>query len=159
MRFLSTGRPTAPPCPRCLPQVVFAVLVSFALLTGCSNLGLDIVKAQQVNLTQKAQVAKTFEQVRNDPNVDIQFRNGWLIASKFKGQLIFSFPPQNHPAYPSYVRKEIIKRASSMRVDVQAACGVNKFVCDQFLAEFMIKGTKALNNRAVGRQETYLGKG
>ena len=121
-------------------------------LSACSQTSINTKKASEVNLTQKEKVANAFESVRNDPNMKVQFENGWLIASKDNGRLIFSFPPQDHPAYPSYIRRELIKRNKSLSVDLRAACGVDKFLCDQLLSEFVRKGTKAL-----GRSENYMG--
>ena len=86
--------------------------------------------------------SETLDRLKNDPNVEIRQNEGWTIASSRAASTLWSFTPENHPAHPSFVKREVVKENGSIFIRTTAKCGAEKLVCDQLIRDFI-----ELNNR------------
>jgi hypothetical protein len=87
-------------------------------------------------------VSQLLEKLRSDPNVQVREERGWQIAEVKSERAIYSFTPANHPAHPSYVKREVIEKDGSIYLETTAKCGAEKSVCDQLVRDFI-----ELNNK------------
>ena len=94
--------------------------------------------------TEGDSVESTLAKLKNDPEVNIRVSEGWAIATKEGGRIIWSFTPINHPANPSFVKREIVERDGSIYIDTSASCSSTKEICDKLVQDFV-----DLNNRIV----------
>ncbi len=82
-------------------------------------------------------VEETLSRLREDPSVSIRNERGWTVATKESGRIIWSFTPTEHPAHPSFVKREVIEKDGSIYIDTSARCGAQKSVCDQLVQDFV----------------------
>ena len=85
---------------------------------------------------------KAIEALRADPAVSETEQGGWRIFQDPAHHAIWSFPPAQHPAYPSAVKREFVERDGAVHVQMGVQCGASKSACDQLVREF-----QALNQK------------
>jgi hypothetical protein len=64
--------------------------------------------------------------------------NGWETVAVPEGDYegAWSFAPQNHPAYPSVVKRKLINSQGNLYVDTKVRCGAPKTACNQLVLDF-----------------------
>ena len=70
---------------------------------------------------------------------DVIFKNsgGWLVAEDEANYAVWSFPPQNYPAYPSAIKRYVVKGADGKyHINTAIQCGGTKIVCDQLALDY-----------------------
>lgn len=87
-------------------------------------------------------VSQLLEKLKSDPNVQVREERGWQIAEVKSERALYSFTPTNHPAHPSYVKREVVEKDGSIYLETTARCGAEKSVCDQLVRDFI-----ELNNK------------
>ena len=85
-----------------------------------------------------ASVEDAFQSLTNDPNVEVQEEDGWVIVSQTVdgNYVLWSFTPQNHPAHPAAVKRIIFEKEGAVYIDMNALCQAPKAACDALLEEF-----------------------
>jgi hypothetical protein len=88
------------------------------------------------NTTGYSSVEAALLALRSDPAVVEREQQGWLLFEDRPHFTFWSFAPKEHPAYPSAVKREIVKRDGGMYVTMSVQCGASKEACDQLVREF-----------------------
>lgn len=80
-----------------------------------------------------------FEELMGDPKVVLKHSQGWKVASKITGRkkTTWTFPPANHPAYPSVVKRVFSRVDGMLDIKTTVHCGASKAICDDFVREFI----------------------
>ena len=83
-------------------------------------------------------VEQAYKALEADPTADLTTYGGWEVFNQ-KGDgtyFLWSFTPEDHPANPTVVRREIMKKEGQVYIRMDALCQSNKPDCDQLMAEF-----------------------
>lgn len=80
--------------------------------------------------------------LKSDGETQIREERGWIVAASDKLRTVWSFPPKGHPAYPSYVKREVVEKDGSIYIETNVRCGAEKSKCDKLVKDFI-----ELNNR------------
>jgi hypothetical protein len=56
--------------------------------------------------------------------------------------ILWSFTPDDHPAHPSAIRREIVKKGDQILIKMDALCNSNQLDCDLLIDQF-----KKINER------------
>ena len=75
--------------------------------------------------------------LESDTEVEIKIVRKWTIATSNVQKTIWSFPPQNHPAYPSYVIRKVIEKDGAVFMNTSVTCGAEKEKCDKLFQDFI----------------------
>ena len=69
---------------------------------------------------------------------------GWTIFNQKNDGVytIWSFTSEGHATHPTVIRRDIVKRADEVSIEMNALCHSSKFDCDQLIEEF-----KKINQR------------
>ncbi len=70
------------------------------------------------------------------PGVVISTKDGWTVARDDAHQTYWSFPPLGHPAYPSAVRRRVVKNGDGATIDMNILCEATKVACDDLVRTF-----------------------
>jgi hypothetical protein len=81
--------------------------------------------------------------LKSDGEIQIREERGWIVAASDKLRSIWSFPPTGHPAYPAYVKREVVEKDGSIYIETSVRCGAEKSECDKLVKDFI-----ELNGRA-----------
>ncbi len=91
-----------------------------------------------------ATIEEAFNALKADPAVGMKEYEGWTIFNQ-KGDgkyILWSFTPDNHPAHPSAIRREIVKKDDEILIKMDALCNSNQLNCDLLIDQF-----KKINER------------
>ena len=108
---------------------------------------LPVAAAQQVAEPSPigyATIEEAFNALKADPAVGMQEYEGWTIFNQ-KGDgkyILWSFTPDDHPAHPSVIRREIVKKDDQILIKMDALCNSNQLDCDLLIDQF-----KKINER------------
>jgi hypothetical protein len=75
--------------------------------------------------------------LRSDGETQIREEKDWIVASSEKLRTIWSFPPKGHPAYPSYVKREVVEKGGALYMETSVRCGAAKPQCDKLVKDFI----------------------
>ena len=109
--------------------------------------------AQEVNGQSPigyATVEQAFRSLESDPEATITEFEGWIIFNQ-KGNgsyILWSFTPDQHPAHPSAIRRQIVKKGDELLINMNALCESGKFECDQLIDQFKRINENIRNNMA-----------
>jgi hypothetical protein len=81
-------------------------------------------------------VAAALADLRTRPGVVFTMENGWLIATDEAARTIWSFAPQDYPAYPAVVKRWVIPRGTGSTVHMSTHCEASKAACDDLIRTF-----------------------
>lgn len=95
-------------------------------------------------------VEETLVRLRKDPFISVRKDRGWTIATKEAGGVVWSFTPLEHPAHPSFVKREVIEKDGSIYIDTSARCGAQKHVCDKLVQDFIQLNNKVRESMSGG---------
>jgi hypothetical protein len=85
-----------------------------------------------------ATVEQAFNALEANPDAEITEYEGWIIFNQ-KGDgryILWSFTPEQHPAHPTAIRREIAKQGDEVLINMNALCESGKFECDQLIDQF-----------------------
>lgn len=89
--------------------------------------------------------ARAALEARDGRDVVVTHADGWITVNEPAAGAQWSFPPQGHYAYPSLLRRTVVREAGgkvTMRTD--SLCETQADACARLVAEF-----EALNDRIV----------
>ena len=89
-------------------------------------------------------IEEAFNALKADPAVGMKEYEGWTIFNQ-KGDgkyILWSFTPDDHPAHPSAIRREIVKKGDEILIRMDALCNSNRLDCDLLIDQF-----KKINER------------
>lgn len=86
--------------------------------------------------------AEALAALRSNPAVTVREQGGWTVAEDSANRTLWSFPPPEHPAYPSAVRRQLWSGPDGTSIDLDVICGASKEACDDLVRAF-----QALNER------------
>jgi hypothetical protein len=75
--------------------------------------------------------------LRTKPGVEISVQRNWTIAVEPERYVIWSFAPQQHPAYPAVVKRTFLQKDGSTSEKMQVKCQASKSACDALVREFL----------------------
>ncbi|MBT8433273.1 MAG: hypothetical protein KJN95_01345 [Gammaproteobacteria bacterium] len=108
---------------------------------------LPVSAAQQVTEPSPigyATIEEAYNSLKADSAVGMQEYEGWTIFNQ-KGEgkyILWSFTPDDHPAHPSAIRREIVKKNDQILIKMDALCNSNQLDCDLLIEQF-----KQINKR------------
>lgn len=71
------------------------------------------------------------------PGVTFAEQDGWTIATDDADNAVWSFPPQQDPAYPAVVRRQMTAGPKgSVSVQMDVLCSASKTACDDLVRAF-----------------------
>jgi len=91
-----------------------------------------------------ATIEEAYNALKADSAVGMQEYEGWTIFNQ-KGEgkyILWSFTPDDHPAHPSAIRREIVKKDDEILIRMDALCNSNQLDCDLLIEQF-----KKINQR------------
>ncbi|MBN8728605.1 MAG: hypothetical protein J0H15_13010 [Xanthomonadales bacterium] len=88
------------------------------------------------NTTGYSSVGEALAALRSDPDVVEREQQGWLLFEDRRSFTLWSFPPKSHSAYPSAVKRTVVKKDGGMYVNMSVQCGASKEACDQLVRDF-----------------------
>ena len=91
-----------------------------------------------------ATIEQAYNALKADSAVGMQEYEGWTIFNQ-KGEgkyILWSFTPDDHPAHPSAIRREIVKKGEEILIKMDALCNSNQLDCDLLIDQF-----KQINER------------
>jgi len=68
---------------------------------------------------------------------EISKQGDWTIVIEPDKNVIWSFAPENHPAYPAMVKRAVISEHGSVFVKMDINCKASKEACDALVHEFI----------------------
>lgn len=108
-----------------------AILALAVLLAAC-----------QVNQTNSVAVATTpgeiLASLRDNPEAELSEKAGWTVAvvPNEAGRTVWSFPPEEHEAYPAVVKQTVVVENGSEFAETSAQCSGSQSACNALLSEF-----------------------
>ena len=108
---------------------------------------LPALGAQQVDESSPigyATIEEAFNALRADPAAGMKEHEGWTIFNQ-KGEgkyVLWSFTPVDHPAHPTAIRREVVKKGGEIFIKMDALCDSNRLDCDLLIDQF-----KKINER------------
>ena len=91
-----------------------------------------------------ATIAEALAALKSDPGAGMKLHEGWTIFNQ-KGDgkyILWSFTPEGHPAHPSVVRREVVKKEDEILIKMDALCDSSQLYCDMLIEQF-----KSINER------------
>lgn len=91
-----------------------------------------------------ATIEEAYNALKADPAAGMKEYEGWTIFNQ-KGDgkyTLWSFTPDDHPAHPSAIRREIVKKGDEILIKMDAMCYSNQLDCDLLIEQF-----KEINER------------
>ena len=125
-------------------MIKFRVLfLSVGLVTGCSTTTKNGSELgyQGFDSTGKS-VQETLSELKSDPSVKLRSSHGWTIVTSDSDRIVWSFAPETHPAFPSFVKREVKKDDKKVYIETSVRCGAEKNVCDALVQDFIDLNTK-----------------
>ena len=71
-----------------------------------------------------------------EPGVAFRTQEGWTIAEDQAELTFWSFPPPDHPAYPSAVKRRLVRNGAGLDLEMNVACEAPKTACDDLVRTF-----------------------
>jgi hypothetical protein len=118
---------------------LLSCLASCATTTNKNdNQSLGYKGTQKSGLGQESAL-EVLKSLKSNPNAIIRIENGWTIIQlpTDERKPVWSFPPESHPAYPSSIKRNIVKRDGGLYMNTEVSCGAEKSVCDDLVKAFL----------------------
>lgn len=88
-------------------------------------------------------VAAALKDLQGRPGVIFTTENRWTIATEASTYTIWSFAPPGYPAYPTAVKRQIVKENDGTVMKMSVLCEASKQACDDVVREFQQLNEKA----------------
>lgn len=73
-------------------------------------------------------------------------REGWIEIEDVEKNVLWSFVPENHPAYPAVARRTTSGRGLAVQIDMSGVCEAEKSACEKLMKELAKKNEVARTN-------------
>ena len=120
-----------------MPRIMFIAALVAALGACTTPTEKDDGLGYQGYNKEGEAVGETLTRLKSDPSVQVRTDRGWTIVTSESGRIIWSFTPVDHPAHPSFVKREVIEKDGAIYIDTSARCGAEKSVCDKLVQDFI----------------------
>lgn len=117
-------------------RFLFFILLSIPSLTYATDSELGY-KGKEGQVFGYNTVLGALEALKLDPKAEFSESNGWIIVNDNSNKALWSFAPQNHPSYPSVVRRIVIEKDGQIGIATQVKCAASKTICDMLVKDFM----------------------
>ena len=114
---------------RLLALTFFACVSAYAQET-------PLPEAEQSTIEYKS-VSEALAALRAKPGTEVSKQGNWTIATEQNLNVIWSFAPEGHPAYPALVRRAIVSHDGGISVKMNVQCQASKSACDRLVHEFI----------------------
>ncbi len=96
-------------------------------------------------------VEEAYEALKIDQNAKASEYEGWyLFTTSHDGVYsIWSFTPPEHPAHPSVIKRDIVKKDKKLYINMNALCEAVELNCDLLIESF-----KQINEEIKARHES-----
>ena len=81
-------------------------------------------------------VAAAMADLRSKPGVVFTTENSWVIATDRPAMTIWSFAPEEYPAYPAVVMRKVVPRGQQSAMVMSVICEASKAECDDLVRTF-----------------------
>ncbi|MEM9257166.1 MAG: hypothetical protein AAGA91_17110 [Pseudomonadota bacterium] len=97
----------------------------------------DWVQAQESKI-QFGSAKEAFEVLSSDPTMDFGYSDGWAVATPRDTDdfVVWTFTPEDHPAHPAVVRREVVWLEGEIHIDMSVLCHAAEDPCDQLVEKF-----------------------
>ena len=125
-----------------------AIRRASALLVGLCALNAALVvtpaAASEVEPSEYKSVEEALKSLKERPDAKVIEREGWtaITLAGDGEQVLWSFTPIYHPAYPSAVKRRIYQKDGVVLMEMRVLCESSDAACDGLTIEF-----QALNER------------
>ena len=82
-------------------------------------------------------VSEALAALRAKPGTEVRKQGNWTIAIEHDMNVIWSFAPEGHPAYPALVRRAFVSHDGRISVKMNVKCQAGKSACDSLVREFI----------------------
>ena len=89
-------------------------------------------------------VLEALEALKKDPNSKVNYSQGWIIVTDNTNKVLWSFVTQEHPSYPSVVRRAVVEEDNQIRIITEIRCSSTRAICDSLVNDFIILNQKIL---------------
>ena len=112
--------------------------ISFALVALLYFPALAAQQAVESSPIGYATIEEAFAALKADPGAGMKQHEGWTIFNqKSDGKyILWSFTPEGHPAHPSVVRREVVKKGDEIFIKMDALCDSSQLYCDMLKEQF-----------------------
>src|SRR5712692_8164957 len=110
-------------------------------VVACAHLELAI--SQEQGTTRNASIGYSSVEaglgaLRVRKDIGVSVRDGWTIFSEEGGLTLWSFTPDNHPAHPAVVRRQMTQKDGAWYVNMNTLCEATKAACDKLIEDFRV---------------------
>ena len=81
-------------------------------------------------------VEEALNAMKNSPGAAVRYENGWTVVNFQNKRILWLFTPEDHPAHPSAVKREVVHNDKGISLDMNVSCKSTKEACDQLVEEF-----------------------
>jgi len=131
-------------------KIILILMISISLFGCGSSTPVKEDLGYKGQNSQGAAVGELLEELKSNPDVQVRQERGWQVAEVKSERALYSFTPENHPAHPSYVKREVVEKDGSIYIETSARCGAEKSVCDQLVRDFIDLNNKVKNSVGGG---------
>jgi len=96
-------------------------------------------------------VAVALDALHADPGVVFRTQDGWTLAEDQANLTFWSFPPPGHPAYPSAVKRRLVRAGEGLDLEMNIACEAPKDACDDLVRTFQARNQQMIQAMRAGR--------
>lgn len=75
--------------------------------------------------------------LKQKPSAEFRTERGWTVISIKDEHTGWSFPPPDHPAYPSAIKREVVEKDGTVYLETRVSCGASKSACDALVRDFI----------------------
>lgn len=83
-----------------------------------------------------ANVSDARSALKARPGVIFTTQNGWDIATDKAARTVWSFSPDDYPAYPAVVKRQVVQDAGKVFIKMSVHCEAPKGACDDLVRTF-----------------------
>lgn len=112
-----------------------AIVMMFA--SGAANAQNNSLPETQQSVIEYRSVAEALAGLRSKPGTEMSVQGKWTIAYESAAHVIWSFAPEDHPAYPAVVKRAVVVRDGKTMIDMGVICQASKSACDGLVREFI----------------------
>ncbi len=94
---------------------------------------------EPLSIIEYKSVAEALAEMSKEEEVIISVSQGWTIITDYSDTTItmWSFAPQNNPAYPAVAKRVFYEEQSSWYVEMSILCEANQDACEKFYQDFV----------------------
>jgi len=85
-----------------------------------------------------ATIEEAYNALKADPGTGMKEYEGWTIFNQ-KGDgkyILWSFTPLDHPAHPTAIRREVVRKEGEIFIKMDALCNSSQLNCDLLIDQF-----------------------